>query len=62
MILVEDLDRASSDYGELGFTLTPGGEHADALTPFREDSYLELVAFLGPSDERDNFWNWRPPH
>jgi hypothetical protein len=40
-------------------------EHADGLTrnvliPFRDGSYLELVAFLDPDDPRDNVWGWRP--
>ena len=65
VILVRDLDRAVRDYETLGFTVTPGGEHADGLThnaliPFRDGSYLELVAFLDPDDPRDNIWGWRP--
>jgi Glyoxalase-like domain len=51
--------------GELGFRVTPGGEHADGLTrnalvPFADGTYLELVAFIDPDDERDNVWGWRP--
>ncbi len=65
VILVRDLDRAIRDYETLGFTVTPGGEHADGLTsnaliPFKDGSYLELVAFLDPDDPRDNVWGWRP--
>jgi catechol 2,3-dioxygenase-like lactoylglutathione lyase family enzyme len=65
VILVRDLDRAIRDYETLGFTVTPGGEHADGLTsnaliPFKDGSYLELVAFLDPDDSRDNVWGWRP--
>src|SRR5690349_20811630 len=50
VILVEDLAAASADYIALGFTVTPGGEHADgathnALVVFADDSYLELIAF-----------------
>jgi len=64
VILVRDLDRASRGYEELGFAVTPGGEHADGLTrnaliPFEDGSYLELVAFLDPEDPRDNVWGWR---
>jgi hypothetical protein len=64
VILVRDLGRAVRDYERLGFTVTPGGEHADGLTrnaliPFEECSYLELVAFLDPHDPRDNVWGWR---
>ena len=65
VVLVRDLDRAIRDYEALGFAVTPGGEHADGLTrnaliPFRDGSYLELVAFLDPDDSRDNAWGWRP--
>jgi hypothetical protein len=65
VLLVGDLGRAIRDYETLGFTVTQGGEHADGLTrnaliPFRDSSYLELVAFLDPDDPRDNIWGWRP--
>jgi catechol 2,3-dioxygenase-like lactoylglutathione lyase family enzyme len=65
VVLVRDLDRAIRDYEALGFAVTQGGEHADGLTrnaliPFRDGSYLELVAFLDPDDPRDNVWGWRP--
>ena len=64
MILVNDLDLATSDYERLGFTVTPGGEHADGLTrnaliPFGDGSYFELVSFLNPEDPTDNVWGWR---
>ena len=65
VILVEDLEAAVAGYGELGFRVTPGGEHADGLTrnalvPFADGTYLELVSFVDPSDARDNVWGWRP--
>jgi Glyoxalase-like domain len=64
VILVHDLDQASLDYERLGFRVTPGGEHADGLTrnalvPFKDGTYLELVAFVDPDDLRDNVWGWR---
>ncbi len=64
VILVRDLDRAVRGYEGLGFTVTLGGEHADGLTrnaliPFEDGSYLELVAFVDPEDARDNVWGWR---
>ena len=64
VILVRDLDCAARDYERLGFAVTPGGEHADGLTrnalvPFQDGSYLELVAFVNPDDSRDNVWGWR---
>src|SRR3989454_5694349 len=50
VMVVRDLDSATDDYRRRGFTVTPGGEHADGLThnalvPFADGSYLELVAF-----------------
>src|SRR5689334_10222127 len=50
VIVVHDLDKAISDYSSLGFTVVPGGEHADgithnALVAFADGAYLELVAF-----------------
>jgi catechol 2,3-dioxygenase-like lactoylglutathione lyase family enzyme len=64
VILVHDLELARADYESLGFTVTPGGEPADGLThnalvPFEDGSYLELVSFLDPDDPTDNFWGWR---
>ncbi len=64
VILVRDLGHATRDYEGLGFRVTPGGEHADGLTrnalvPFRDGSYLELVAFVDPHDPQDNAWGWR---
>jgi hypothetical protein len=64
VILVGDLDLAAADYERLGFTVTPGGEHADGLTrnalvPFEDGSYFELVSFLDPEDPTDNVWGWR---
>ena len=63
VILVRDLERATEDYGRLGFKVTPGGEHADGLTrnalvPLRDGAYLELVAFVDPESDRDNVWGW----
>ena len=64
VILTSHLDGAVSGYEGLGFAVTPGGEHADGLTrnaliPFKDGSYLELVAFVDPDDTRDNVWGWR---
>ncbi len=64
VILVRDLDRAAADYEDLGFAVTSGGSHADGLTrnaliPFKDGSYLELVSFVDPSETRDNVWGWR---
>lgn len=53
VIYVNDLEAASADYRSLGFTVTPGGEHADgnshnALISFSDGAYLELIAFKRP--------------
>ena len=53
VILVPDLDTAIHGYRSLGFTVEPGGTHADgathnALVVFADGSYLELIAFLRP--------------
>lgn len=53
VILVPDLDTAIADYRALGFTVQPGGTHADggthnALVVFQDGAYLELIAFLRP--------------
>ncbi len=50
VILVDDLDKAVQDYTDLGFRVTPGGEHTggathNALVAFRDGSYFELIAF-----------------
>jgi len=64
VILTGRLERAVRGYEGLGFTVTPGGEHADGLTRnalilFKDGSYLELVAFVDLEDPRDNIWGWR---
>jgi hypothetical protein len=50
VLVVRDLDSAMADHRRRGFTVTPGGEHADrvthnALIAFVDGSYLEIVAF-----------------
>lgn len=64
VILVGDLAEAVSDYEHLGFTVVPGGEHADGLThnalvSFADGSYLELIAFR---HEAPNHRWWRYTH
>lgn len=53
VVLVRDLDTAVADYRTLGFTVVPGGTHAgglthNALVPFANGTYLELLAFTRP--------------
>jgi glyoxalase-like protein len=50
VLVVRELDAAIADHRRRGFTVTVGGEHADGLThnalvPFADGSYLEIVAF-----------------
>lgn len=56
VILVKDLDQAVANYKQLGFNVTPGGEHTDgathnALVAFADGSYLELIAFKRAAPE-----------
>ena len=49
VIFVDDFQRASEDYAALGFEVVPGGVHAGGLThnaliPFADSTYLELLA------------------
>lgn len=52
VIVVSNLEAAIKSYGELGFTVVPGGKHNigthNALIAFADGSYLELIAFLAP--------------
>lgn len=50
VLVARDLNSAIADHRRRGFTVTPGGEHADgathnALITFGDGSYLEIVAF-----------------
>ncbi len=50
VIRVNDLQKATGDYRQLGFTVIPGGEHKglgshNALIGLADDCYLELIAF-----------------
>jgi len=52
IIAVTDLDAAIRNYRSLGFTVTPGGTHANrathnALITFANETYLELLAATG---------------
>ena len=62
VIAVRDLAAATKDYGDLGFTVVPGGRHTgigtyNSLVAFRDGAYLELIAFYEPRD--DHRW-WAP--
>ncbi len=54
VLAVADLVQAAADYQALGFTVTEGGEHPggvsyNALIPFADGSYVELIAFHRPA-------------
>jgi len=58
-----DLQTAIDDHRRRGFTVTPGGEHADGMThnaliPFADGTYLELVGFHDLSRSQTNRW-WK---
>jgi hypothetical protein len=62
VVAVPDLASAMKTYRDLGFTVTPGGRHPgvgtdNALIPFRDGAYLELVAFH--EARPDHRW-WAP--
>lgn len=63
VIVVADLERAVADYRALGFTVSPGGEHADrqthnALISFADGIYIELIAFRAGTTTSEHPW-WR---
>lgn len=61
LVAVPDLAAASADYRRLGFTVTPGGTHANgathnALVAFADGAYLELIALVNPSAPPQDRW------
>lgn len=61
VIVVRDLEAATHDYRDLGFTVTPGGTHTDgtthnALIAFADGSYFELLAFTDPARPVTHPW------
>jgi Glyoxalase-like domain len=61
VFVFRDLGSAMDDYRRRGFTVTPGGEHADrvthnALIPFADGTYLELVGFRDPGRSAGHRW------
>ena len=62
VIAVNDLDSAIRDYTAAGFTVTPGGEHANgethnALVAFSDGSYFELIAWKAAHPEETVWLN-----
>jgi hypothetical protein len=62
VILVDDLEQGSEQYRRLGFTVTPGGKHPrfthNALVPFADGTYLELIAFWEQPQSSDDMHRW----
>lgn len=61
VVVIRDLDAASADAERAGFTVTPGGEHAggtthNALIPFADGSYVEMIAFREPDERQAHKW------
>jgi catechol 2,3-dioxygenase-like lactoylglutathione lyase family enzyme len=61
VIAVRDLDQTIADYTTAGFTVTPGGEHANgethnALVAFSDGSYFELIAWKNPRPAQPTVW------
>jgi hypothetical protein len=61
VVLASTLSRGVAAFERLGFTVTPGGEHAagtthNALVPFVDGSYIEIIAFHHPEQEVAHRW------
>jgi catechol 2,3-dioxygenase-like lactoylglutathione lyase family enzyme len=61
VIAVNDLEQATADFTAAGFTVTPGGEHANgethnALIAFSDGSYFEIIAWKNPQTASVNTW------
>lgn len=61
VVVVQDLASAVADYQRAGFTVTPGGEHVggdthNALIPFGDGTYFELIAFKEPRRPQEHRW------
>lgn len=61
VIVARDLARASADFQDAGFTVTPGGEHVggathNALISFADGTYFELIAFKEPDRPQAHKW------
>jgi hypothetical protein len=59
VIMFDDLDDGVARYRDLGFTVVPGGSHANgtkvALVAFADGTYLQLMAFERPAPSH-RFW------
>lgn len=65
VLLVPDLDAATRQWSRRGFTVTPGGTHAEghthnALICLADGAYLELIAFRAPRRTTHRWDRMRP--
>lgn len=61
VVVVRNLAEAVEDYQRAGFSVLPGGEHVggathNALVPFEDGTYFELIAFRDPDQPREHRW------
>lgn len=61
VIAVNDLEQTITDYTNIGFTVTPGGQHKhgvshNALVTFQDGSYFELIAFHNGGEGHGTHW------
>ena len=61
VIAANDLDQTVTDFTAAGFTVVPGGTHANgethnALVAFADGSYFELIAWLDPASSTRTAW------
>ncbi|MGC4189911.1 MAG: VOC family protein [Thermomicrobiales bacterium] len=61
VIAVHSLESAIADYRRAGFTVTLGGDHVggathNALVPFADGAYFEIIAFRDPEQASDHAW------
>jgi len=64
VVVVEELEQAAAGFREAGFTVTPGGEHAggethNALVPFADGTFIELLAFIENTPDRHHYFSQR---
>lgn len=64
LIAVPRLADAITAYRQLGFTVAPGGQHANgathnALVAFADGAYLELIALIDPDQPPQDQWGAR---
>lgn len=64
VIAVHSLESAVADYRRAGFIVTPGGDHIggathNALIPFADGTYFEIIAFRDPEQTSDHAWTAR---